>query len=161
MSKWHRLILPLALVGILGIGCDDDGGGTTMGPTINDVAGDWNMTAGTLTPNLTGTAIDLTTLATIELDIDVNGDFELTITQPGPVVTMITGTLTITGNNTATLTNDADPGDPLPATFSLTNNDNTLSVQVEDAELLDITMDGMVNAADAGDLNITFAREMI
>ena len=159
MLKWTRATLPLMLISALAVGCGDDDG--TTGPTINDLAADWNMTAGTLTPNNAQIPqINLATISTIELDIAPDGDFELTVDVAGaPAPTVITGTLEITGANTANIINDADPGNPLPATFSLTNNNNTLTVQVNDAELLDITGDGQVTEADAGDLNITFARE--
>lgn len=159
MLNWKRAVLPLMLVGAMAVGCNGDD--EVTGPTITDLAGDWNMTAGTLTPNNSQIPqINLATISTIELDIDVDGDFELTVQVTGaPAPIIITGSIEITGNNTANIINDADPSEPLPATFSLTNNNNTLRVQVPDAELLDITGDGQVNSDDAGDLDITFARE--
>jgi len=161
MRKLTRYFLPLMLVGVLAVACDDDDNGTT-GPNISDLAGTWNLVdPSTLDPAAPGIpTLDLDAITTTTLVIQNNGDFTLTITQLGaPAPVVITGEFEITGSNSANIINDADPNDPLAATFSLSNNDDTLSVQVDGAELIDITQDGQVTAADAGDLNLTFDRQ--
>ncbi len=166
--KWTGLALPALLVVALGVGCDDDEGNGITGPTIADVQGTWVASPGqpgtslVLTPNAApGNAVDaVNTLGgTFTLTITSNGDFELVISIPAlQIAETITGEITITETNRATLVNDADPTDVLTATFSLTNNDNTLSITVQDAELINLIDPPTVGPEDAAELDATFVR---
>ena len=158
MTQTKRYIVSLMLVAALTVACGDDNNDGTTGPTIADLAGTWVMTSGTLdSPALTQPVNLVIVTNDLTLEIDNAGAFTLTITPLAGPATVITGEFEITGNTTANIINDDDPDNPIPATFNLSGN--TLHVQANDVELIDLTADGMVTAADAGDLDITFEKQ--
>lgn len=157
MTHLKRYILPLMFVGALTVACDDDDDNGVTGPTIADLAGSWQMTAGTLDSPALAQPVNLAIVTNdITLDIENTGDFTLTITPLAGPATVIDGEFVITGNNTANIITD-DPNDPVAATFNLSGN--TLTVQANGVELIDLTGDGMVTSDDEGDLDITFERQ--
>lgn len=159
-----NLALIAALAAVALPGCGDDDGST--GPDINAVAGTWvasPTTGGTsviVTPNIFP-ALALNVVddldGTVTLTITTGERFTLNVNIPNPPVDVtITGDFEITGNNRATLTRDDDPDNPLTATITLSGD--VLRVVVQDAELIDVTMDGMVNEQDAATIDATLAR---
>lgn len=161
MLRFRRSVLPLFLMGVIAVGCGDDDGNGMTGPTIADLAGSYVMTQGTLdpaAPQIPNVDLLLVTSSAPTLVIESDGDFTLTLAllgQPAPL--QVTGSIAITGSNTGTVTTDMDPNDPADATFSLSGN--TLSINVPDAQLIDLTGDGMITEADAGDLDVTFQKQ--
>lgn len=156
--RLFRLAIAVPLVGAMALACSDDDNGTT-GPSIADLVGTWAATAATLTPQ-GGSALDLIGLGTaITLTVSANASYEFTINNAVLQLSdTITGEFMITGATTGELTNDDDPGDTLQVTFSLTNNNNTLTVSVPDAELVDLSQppDGI---PDPADLDMTLVRQ--
>ncbi len=69
----------------------------------------------------------------------------------------MSGSIAITGSNTGTITTLIDPDDPADATFTLSGD--ILTINVPDAELLDLTGDGMIDESDSGELDVTFQRQ--
>jgi hypothetical protein len=155
--KFTRTALVLSVAGAVALACSDDNG--TTGPSIADLVGTWTATAATLTPQ-GGAALDLVSLGTaITLTVASNSSYQFAINNAVLQLSdTITGEFTITGSSTGELTNDDDPGDTLQVTFSLSNNNNTLTVSVPDAELVDLSQppDGV---ADPADLAMTLARQ--
>jgi hypothetical protein len=158
LTKFAQLALPLLLVGAVAVACGDDEDGGPTGPTIADLAGTWDATSLKLThPNAT---VDLvqTFGGTVTLEVTTAGAYTFTGSVPGQPTLTITGEFQITGTNTFTLTNDADPTDVLSGTFTLSADKNSLSITLQDAELIDFTGDGVVDSADAALLEGAFTR---
>ncbi len=158
-KKWAPVALLLASA--IAIACNDDNKTGPTGPTIADLTGTWNATSVKLTLNANpAVSVDLvqTFGGTVTLDITSAGRYTFTGSVPGLPPLTITGDFQITGTNTFTLTNDADPTDVLSGTFTLSADKNTLSVTLQDAEVIDLTQDGVVDAADASLLEGVFSR---
>ena len=151
--KWTRLVLPVLLVAALVVACGDD----TTGITIQDLVGTWDATSLELTPDDNpGFTIDLVNTLGGEVTLIVSGNGRYTfITDVLQQVDTIQGDFEIDGNN-VTLTNDDDPpGEPpLEGTFSLSSDQNDLTITVLHAELTDLDQppDGVDDPATlAGD----------
>ena len=166
-KRWLRLALPVLVVGALTAGCgdDDDDNGDMMGPTIDDLVGTWDASSVTLSDNPAlagfGGSVDLvgTLGSTVTLVINADGSFTFTATMTAisPDITL-TGTFEITGDGTADISTDpVEPGDtPLNATFTL-SGDN-LSINVPEAELLDLNQDMVIDEQDAVTLDADLSR---
>jgi hypothetical protein len=160
LTKFARLALPLLLVGAVAVACGDDEDGGATGPTITDLAGTWNATSLKLTLNANpAVSVDLvqTFGGTVTLEITSAGRYTFTGNVPLQPTLTITGDFTISGSN-FTLTNDDDPTDVLSGTFTLSADGNSLSITLQDAELIDLTQDGVVDTADASLLEGSFTR---
>lgn len=159
LVRLGRFSLPLLLIGALGVGCDDDD--EPIGVTIADLAGTWVATSVVLSNNafLPVDPFDLVAVgATVTLTIQNNGNFTFSATNlPAPLSDVnITGTIEITGNNTADIITD-DPLDPAPAAFTLSGDNVTLSVP--NAELIDFDESGTIEPAEEVDLSAAFTRQ--
>jgi hypothetical protein len=162
LVKWSSLALPALFIGALAVGCGDDEAPT--GITIDDLAGTWiaspdNAGTDVVLAHPTVTLNLVTTLGgtvTLQVTTAERYTFTANVAALGITNLTITGDINITGNTTATITNDDDPGDVLNVTFNLSGDRLTLTVQ--DAELIDITQDGFVDADDAADLAATLDR---
>jgi hypothetical protein len=163
-KKWLRLALPVLIVGALSAACSDDDE-DPMGVTIDDLVGVWDATAVVLSDNAAlaafGGSIDLvgTLGSTIVLDINADGSFsfDATATAISPDI-MLTGTIVITGDGTATVSVDpVEAGDtPSDATFTL-SGDN-LSLTIPEAELLDLNQDTEIDELDEATLDADLVR---
>jgi hypothetical protein len=161
VNKWARFALPLLLVSAIAVACGDDEEAGPTGPTIADLAGSWDATSLKLTLNANpAVSVDLvqTFGGTVTLDVTSAGRYTFTGSVPGQPTLTVTGDITITGANTFTLTNDDDPTDVLSGTFTLSADKNSLSITLQDAELIDLTGDGVVDSADAALLEGAFTR---
>jgi hypothetical protein len=145
------------MVGALTVACGDDDEGTT-GPTIADLVGTWNATTVNLTWNANPTTeIDLVQGLglTVQIVVNADGTYTFSASQGAVVVQSITGDFNITGSNSFTLTNDDEPGETFSGTFSLTNSDNTLTVNMPVVSIFDFDQDG---EDDDSEMDATFSR---
>ncbi len=167
LMNWGRLALPMLLVVALGVGCGDD---EPTGPDIAILVGTWLASPGNagtsllLTPNANPAgAINLVTTLGGNVTAAVTSAERLTFTVNVPALgvnnLVIQGDLELTSSTQARFTNDADPTDVLTLTYGLANNNTRLTVSVQDAELLDLNMDGNVDGADAARLDGIFDKQ--
>ena len=159
--KLTRLALAVLLSGAVAVACngdDEDMMGTT-GTTIADLVGTYAATQALFTLNADpAVSLDLVLIGATVTAVVTNGTggrFMFTIAVPGAPDQVVTGDFSIDGNN-ATLINDADPTDPLTGTFSLSTDGNTLTLTVNDTELVDFTGDGV---PDPARLDAVFVRQ--
>ena len=160
-KKWLRFALPVLTVAALSTACGDDDGDMT-GFTIDDLAGTWNASSVVLSSPLLGPLDPLDLIlagATVTIQINSNESFTFSATNlplASPTLT-ITGSITITGDNTALVSVDPiEAGDtPADATFNLSGNN--LSISIPEAELVDLSIppDGVI---DPTDLDAAFTR---
>lgn len=147
------LLLATALV----VGCGDN---NSTGPSLSDLAGNWNATKAQFTLDANpAVSLDVVQVGgTVALVVTSDGKFTFTGTLPGaPGPIVVTGTWAIDGNK-VTVTNDADPNNPVTGTFSLSSDKNTLSVTIQHTTIVDLTQDGQVTSADAAELDAIFQR---
>ncbi|KPK65270.1 MAG: hypothetical protein AMS21_05160 [Gemmatimonas sp. SG8_38_2] len=162
LSNWTRFALPILVVGALACGDDDEGTGVTTA----DLAGNWSALTFVLSGNdfLPVDPIDVVGVlgVTVNLNVQTSGAFTFT-TQGLNTATQgqlddvnITGTITITGSNTAEVEADSDPGNPSEGTFTLSGDSMTLTLL--DAAIIDFDDSGDIVPAEYVDINATMER---
>jgi hypothetical protein len=144
MMKFTRLALVALFLyggGAL-VGCGDDEV-TNGGPSIDDFVGDWAASAATLDfVDPAFPTIDMIGIgASMDLTVNADGSYEITIDVPGAPAMVITGDFTLIDDNTFSITNDDEPGeDPLEGTYSITGDE--LDVTLPGTTLIDVDQDG-------------------
>ncbi len=154
LSNWTRLALPVLLVGGLAVACGDDDEAT--GITTADLAGNWTANSFVVANNdfLPVDPFDIVGVGVlVSLNIQASGAFTFTTLglddASGGLLSDIdiTGTFTVTGNNTADiLVSTGDPNDPAAATFTLSGDD--LALAIPDAALIDFKGDDVITEPD-------------
>jgi len=157
LSTWARFALPALIVGSLAVACGDDDEAT--GVTTADLAGDWTATSFVLSNNafLPADPIDMVSVGVaVEMSVAASGAFTFSTTGLGTATggalddLSVTGTIVVTGNNTAVITTTDDPDDPSDATFTLSGDNLTLSIP--DAALIDFDDSGTIVEAEWVDI---------
>jgi len=162
LSNWTRIALPILVVGALACGDDDE----ATGVTTADLAGAWSASSFILSDNdfLPVDPVDIvgTLGVTVNLNVQASGAFTFT-TQGLSTATAgllddvnITGTITVTGSNTAEVAADSDPDNPSEGTFNLSGDNLTLNLP--DAAIIDFDGSGDIVPAEYVDITSTMSR---
>ena len=151
------LIAPLLVFGFLLFSCssDDDEGADVQancGPTycVSDLVGTWNATSVVFAPcnfQLFESIDVVAEGATVEMVVQSNGRFTITIDFPGEAAEVFSGRIYFEDNTWFAIQFDEDePGDPTYFGDTLSGNTFTLNGQPEDAEF-DFDDDGNEDCA--------------